>query len=609
MTARTPQYIKARLKDNQPDVLDATTALARITRDLIDSLGQLTTSVDNYKFPAEFPKVVAGSSINAGRQLFAGLPATVRFDNVPAGVYGSNVAYYLYISDGASSEAVLVTGGTSSSTNTVNATITFTPANNHTGAQWSIISAYAGVAEAEIVNPGALLQAGSETLSWYAPWTPTVFAAGLIGTTFTKTVVSLLYAAQFASSSAIILGLGQVFAAKNLWFVPDTNLTGGAVINQTVAGNLLMSNVYFGANGSVNGVYKGFIGKGVVFADHLTIIATFAGFDITAAYFELDGIHILSNKSFATKITNSYSWYISGVAGGFANKVIHDAGYFDFGPTLDSTGTICNELFLTDCYDDHWGVAGFRTVGAAGSQVAFINIVNMRLVDDATADATGAIATALLLTSAANIFNIANIQISYSYGRAINISAGQNINFSNGSIEARDPLGGVCAVNIDNTAGSKNISFENFQVGIGANTPAIGYSIDSVVDYLSITGGFVKASSQANKMTIVNGQTNSNISAVAGIGTAAKSVVAAAALAFPTMENVDALEITGAAAITSVTALRAGMRGTLISTNATPGQWTNGNNIASPNFTPVQKMPYPFYYNGTSIYVGYGAFA
>lgn len=82
-----------------------------------------------------------------GGTLTATVPATITLTPVPRGINGTDVAHYLYISGGTgTAEAVLITGGTAIAEATTG-TITFTPANNHSGA-WTIKTATAGIQEA-----------------------------------------------------------------------------------------------------------------------------------------------------------------------------------------------------------------------------------------------------------------------------------------------------------------------------------------------------------------------------------------------------------------------------------------------------------------------------
>lgn len=95
-----------------------------------------TRSAWDYDFTAQLP----------GVGLTAGITNTITLTPVPVGINASNTNHYLYISGGTgTAEAVKITGGTAVS-GAASGTITFVPANNHTGA-WSIASATGGVQE------------------------------------------------------------------------------------------------------------------------------------------------------------------------------------------------------------------------------------------------------------------------------------------------------------------------------------------------------------------------------------------------------------------------------------------------------------------------------
>jgi len=94
--------------------------------------------------------------------------ATVIITPSPTGVTSGSInKHYLYITDGASSEAVLLTNVSVGASST---TVTFTPANSHTSGQWTIGSATGGIQEAikyaeSFVNGGAVqVPRGSTTI-------------------------------------------------------------------------------------------------------------------------------------------------------------------------------------------------------------------------------------------------------------------------------------------------------------------------------------------------------------------------------------------------------------------------------------------------------------
>jgi len=99
-----------------------------------------TLAINNaadYNFQAQSP----------GGTLIAGLTNTANMAPCPLGVNGTNARDYKWISAGTgTAEAVLITGGTCTS-GASTGTLTFVPANNHTGS-WTISSATAGIDEA-----------------------------------------------------------------------------------------------------------------------------------------------------------------------------------------------------------------------------------------------------------------------------------------------------------------------------------------------------------------------------------------------------------------------------------------------------------------------------
>ena len=91
-----------------------------------------------YNFPAQRP----------GGTLTASTPATVTLTPGPVGVSGSQLNYFLYVSAGTgTAEAVKVTGGTCNGALQSSCTVTFTPANNHSG-NWTISPVACGLSEA-----------------------------------------------------------------------------------------------------------------------------------------------------------------------------------------------------------------------------------------------------------------------------------------------------------------------------------------------------------------------------------------------------------------------------------------------------------------------------
>jgi hypothetical protein len=96
------------------------------------------TSAANYNFTPQTP----GGTLTSGITNTISLPL-----GCPLGVSGTDVAHYVYLSNGTgTAEATPITGGTCTS-GAPSGTITVTPANNHSGA-WTVGSASVGIQEA-----------------------------------------------------------------------------------------------------------------------------------------------------------------------------------------------------------------------------------------------------------------------------------------------------------------------------------------------------------------------------------------------------------------------------------------------------------------------------
>jgi hypothetical protein len=118
---------------------------------------QYLSSAD-FDFPSQAP----------GGTLTAAVGASITMTPCPLGLNGADTAHYIYISGGVgSAEAVLITGGTCTS-GASTGTVTFTPANNHSGA-WVVTSATQGIQEAICYLPASdnavRIPAGTITLN------------------------------------------------------------------------------------------------------------------------------------------------------------------------------------------------------------------------------------------------------------------------------------------------------------------------------------------------------------------------------------------------------------------------------------------------------------
>ncbi len=156
-----------------------------------------------------------------GGSLTAATPATVTLTPVPVGVNGADTNHYVYVSAGTgTAEAVLITGGTAVS-GAASGTITFTPANSHSGL-WTVSSATAGIQEAYYSFSGAgqiFLAAGTYTI--YAAITFAKASVTLCGTGFG----SIIKAASGASLQRLLQITSAGTGAKVTGLTLDGNRT------------------------------------------------------------------------------------------------------------------------------------------------------------------------------------------------------------------------------------------------------------------------------------------------------------------------------------------------------------------------------------------------
>jgi hypothetical protein len=170
-----------------------------------------------------------------GGTLTAGSPATITLAPVPQGVNAADVGHLVRISGGTgTAETVLITGGTAVA-GSASGTITFTPANSHSGA-WTIASATAGIQEAivHMQNLGGgmvMIPAGTYTCD-----TITVSAGG----------VTLVGAGKYATTIAQRKADATLFSvnpggATTIWGFELVNLTITDAVS-TTSGHLIDAN-------------------------------------------------------------------------------------------------------------------------------------------------------------------------------------------------------------------------------------------------------------------------------------------------------------------------------------------------------------------------------
>jgi hypothetical protein len=166
------------------------------------------------------------ASQTPGGTLTAGVGATITLTPVPLGINAANINHKIYVYDGTgTAEAVLITGGTAIS-GAASGTITFTPANNHSGS-WKVSSASAGIQE-------AIHYAGNNGRHWIPSGTYNLYAEVYISYSnvaiFGSGPGSTLLVTNNATQNGFHCYTATPPAIKNLQFASATAKSGGSAI-------------------------------------------------------------------------------------------------------------------------------------------------------------------------------------------------------------------------------------------------------------------------------------------------------------------------------------------------------------------------------------------
>jgi hypothetical protein len=588
-TARSAAYLLSLLATGQPEPFGQTTFLAQGARDLIVSLPQFPSYAPNFNFPAESPAVISGGVADPNRRLTAGVSATVRFSTVPAGVNGSDANHYLYINDGASSEAVLITGGTASPTNRSDATITFTPANNHAGA-WTITSASGGITEANISGgAGVPVYLGAGTYTIQAPIV-LLAGSGLIGTLGGTFLVQ-----NFTTGNLItVSSLGAAFVeVTNLYIQATVTVASGYYFVYAQDANVDWSGLHtingYGAlwlNGSQGRITKcflsGFSGYGIrlgstghaagpVISDIVMTTSVAAAVSLWCDV----GLVNLSNFDFQNGNASPSGGHIL-ISGGFSESTfeggILDGGLYRISVVLNANTTFSLKFSNILC-----------TGGAASDAFGVILPANVTACDftDVRFSSVGSATKQPILIEGANALRFSTC------------TAGSFVTAN-------------CIAVGFLTSASKDISFDGCTFGFTA-TGVPETNLDYAFEFSSLSHTYIKVvgtsclSAVAPMHQLPAALTGWKVANNPGIGNVAKSIAAAATLTFPVMDDQDTLVVTGNTNIGAVAGLREGQTGILICTG-TPA-WTNGATVGSPTVTLTANVPGKFAFTGGKIYV------
>ncbi len=533
--------------------------------------------------------------------LTGGVAATVTLGPVPAGVNGTDTHHYLYISGGTgTAEAVLITGGTALSGAPIG-TVTFTPANNHSG-EWTISSASHGIVEAMYSCPNLPIVAPPGSLDIYAPIYVVLSTAGLVGAGPNQTDLLLHYTAD----DGIVVQSGHPsFYIRDLSIVPAANMTAGALVS-AVSGNVIdIESVFLGGGGGNSGAYIGInvaSGTQLSIRGNCLIITNYRGVQGSGFYPLINGLQVIGNKAAGvTPIVGSCGLYFFETAGGFVHHYLQANGSLEYGFYIDTTAAYCNEISISQFYADNYTVAGIAVIGTGSC--ANWELTNFRLNDDNGVVYSASSATGISLNTGCTNWEVGDGNIGFD-NLGILVNGGKQISFDNVKTFPVSSVGGSGGAGIEVINGSF-INFTGCYAGDSDSVAlgGIGMLVASgTTDYLTVVGNTFIATTQSQRLAITGTLTHPTIANNNGIGSAAKSVASAIAQAFPVMDDQDILTITGTAAPTSVSGLREGQIGILIFTNAAPGIWTAGATIGN-TFIPTQNVPVKFAFTGGKIYL------
>lgn len=609
-TARSREYLLERLNLEGPDLTGATTLLSKAGGDLIASLPALSSESANYSFASLSPDVItggAGGAVLASRQLFAGLPARIRFARVPDGVNGSDTAHYLYISGGGgTAEAVLITGGAGVS-GQLNGEITFTPANAHSGA-WTIASASGGVAETMIANPNKNVQLPVGTTTFYAPVTVPSTCPGWGGYGNLRSIVGV----QYITDSVIKVATTGNYFFRDFGIVPAVgSMTAGALIDVSAASNVVIKNMQWGGGGATAG-YLGLrvsAGSSRIWVSDVAGNIDYRGLELVSVFAHLINIQIANGKDNTNYIAESCALYLKGMAGGFISNFISDAGAYAYGMVVDMTGVATNEVAVSGLYLDRGMLVGLYVKPGGGGVSGHWTVSNFRIVDGSGWFSVVSAGNAMELGDGCQNWHFANGTVSHGL-RGINIEGAKNIGFSNVQVSPYEAGGGLVAVRIGSTGTPHDISFVGCRIGVAYEGSGVVSNVgfqnaEPTLVGLTLVGNTIDGSTQANKLVLEGTEVAPKIANNHGISNVRKTVAAANTTAFPVMDDEDCIEITGNTAMnTAVSGLREGQKITVIFTDATrPAISTVATIEAGAGFTPTRYKPYATIFTNGKWYI------
>lgn len=539
----------------------------------------------NYQIPVNvwynFSPIQPGGSLTGGISNTITLPAGIN------GLKGTDARHYLYLNNGiGAAEAVLVTGGTY--TPGAGGTLTFTPANNHSGA-WQIQSATAGIQEGinDVGQNGSLKIAPG---AW-----------NIYGRIYNNFDVTIIGAGRYSSILQIQVASSNLFDIENGTNFQHT-YRDFAVQNIVTA----TSGAVFFANSSnyfivVDNVYA--LGVWNVFdiqACPQLIVSncTFQNVVNSAVIFESGYQHgyFFSNCTMTSSSTTNDIIFISGTVPGSQMQNIELQGGNINIHLVATTGDQLNELQFTNITVDSYqsqGILSQNTGSGTGNSWQFTNIKGGTAATNAST---------MLLTG--NFFDIQITNVNdnslQSGCTAVALSGLNHVTIdgiikwgiAGGSSSILTLLSTACNDVIASKLTARTIS-TNLDVGVSIQAAAHTNILITDSTFLNCTMPVSNLGTGSGPVTFRN---------VQGVDIAF-TVPTVASAASITLGLNPVMFISGTTQITTITPgnIPIGQTITLIFTNATPGGVGTGGNIAKTQ-TAAQNQSLRLTWQGASWY-------
>ncbi len=555
----------------------------------------------NYDFPSQAP----------GGTLTGSIPATVALSPCPVGVSGTHtiaghLPHLLFVSGGTgTAEAVAITGGTCVGNGVAGGTVTFTPANSHSGA-WTVKSNTTGVQEAiyasatagsvgvtgsVLIPPGRIDLWGNIPGTAAALTVPDTYDTRVRGSgiqdtlIFTHFTTGDAFTYDYNGGAVRTVDVGDFQLGDN----SGSFHTSGRMLTVKGRNFGIVSNIFsywcydcYSIEGSGSALYTGLSGT----ANHYAMnIGCTPSCSTSGTLVDSDFVTHAAGGIGINILNQTVGWLI-------ANNQIGDqsgAGAIAISLTTPGLGPL-NEVVLSnniiDGYDE-----GIAYIGAGGACATNA----LQVVGNRISSGTHALN---ISNSGCNVLAVGNLFSAATGGTArsvyINGSSGVRI-FNSLRIDST----GDCGIYIAGT----NTDTQILGNDIGAfNTPTTGICVAGTNSGLDIRDNHIKYGTAA--MTVSGTNSPFTVSNNFGIDNVIPVVASAATIPVPINPI---FTLTGSTPVFAVSfPFIAGSKFQFTATAASPGVWTAGPTIGN-SFTPTQNVPNLCYWDGIKAWCSSGS--